>query len=274
MVVIAIGIMISVFTVFYQLSKTQQESYHNSFYKKYELKESNNPKIIFYNSELIKYSKDFMNSDDMYSNFKAYTKKEFASNCINYILKLSGVPFDAKFSYERNARNLSANTEDRIKKAKINEFFMRDNARTFDFKVVHNVLDDITEPYSKTKPSICTETKAVDKMYELFMPRYINNYISKYINDEKASQEDTWYAAFMANKQLKKNVNWINDLKLKYPVHFDNIDKANRIKEKAKALAEKNRIKEQNRIKEKIRIQKIEDDKSGYYQVVIPPKNN
>lgn len=252
-ILIVIGFKVFVFTVFYQQSKAAQKSYNNSFYIKHKVKEYNNPKIMFYNSELIKYSKDFIDADDIYSKFKADTKKDLALDCIYYFVYQYESSYNNFSSYRNNARNLYANTESKIEKAKKNERFMSRNFYTFDSNIVNSVVNDITESPSKTQPSICNDTKTVDELYELFIPIYLDKYISSSIHNR-----------YRDRKPSKKEMNWFNVLKLKHSLYFDNLAKENLIKKEAdaKALAEKNRI------KEKRRIQKIEDDQTGYYQAI------
>jgi len=209
---IAIPVVLAIFyaSVMYMLSYKRDKAYDYSFRIEYNIKDYNNTKIDFYNSELERYSREFIDADDIYSKFEADVKKDIALECIEYFVKQVDREnyIDVCSSFRKRARNKYANTEEKIQKAKDNETFMSHNFYTFDANLVRHTVENLVRVKKDTNISVCDKQISVNKLYKIYMPIYIKNYESSNI-----------YSPF-GNKPQQRELDWYEVLKIKYPAYF------------------------------------------------------
>lgn len=185
--------------VFGSLAKHKQRSYDNSFHIKYQTKDYNDTKIIFYKKELERYSKEFIEAEGMYDIFAADTKKDLALGCIQYFIKRKNREewIDIGSNYRKNARNKYANTEDKIQKAKKKSDYMGYHFYTFDLNMVNHIEDEITQVWSDKNDSICENKLPANELYEIFIEKYIPKFDDENIHSRFGSKpqqrEIDWY---------------------------------------------------------------------------------
>ena len=193
-------------SVFYMLGKQSSNSYNNSFHIKYETKDYNNTKIIFYKKELELYSKEFIEAEGMYEIFESDVKKDLALGCIRYFIKREGSDnwLDEGATHRVSARNMYANTEDKIKKAKKKSDYMGHHFYTFDLNMVNHIEDEITQVWSDKNDSICENKLPANELYEIFIKKYIPKFDDENIHSRFGSKpqqrEIDWYA-LLKNKR-------------------------------------------------------------------------
>ncbi len=252
-----LGYMAFYMSIFYKLYSARDKTYNNSFYTKYYIKDYNNSKIDFYNSELERHTKKFIDADDIYTKFETDVKKDISLNCIEYFIEQYDNTrwYDESTNYRNGARNKYANTEEKIQQAKDNEKFMSHNFYTFDANLVRHKIDDITRVSPDSKKSICDDTKTVNELYTLFLPLYIQKF-------DEINMQSTY-------PPQQREIDWFEVLKTKYPVYFQK--KAE--KEKAEKEAYQQAIKDMEaaKIKQKSDIQKRNQD--SYTKAVQEGKN-
>jgi len=193
------GYLLIYVSVFYKLGKSSSDRYNASFSTQYKINDYNDSKIIFYNKELEKYSEEFINAEGMYDIFEADVKKDLALGCIKYFVRQKNRDswIDEGSKYRKNARNKYANTEDKIKKAKKNSNYMGKHFYTFDLNMVNHIQDDITETWSDKNESICENKLSSNKLYEIFITKYIPKFDDENIHSQFGSKpqqrEIDWY---------------------------------------------------------------------------------
>jgi ankyrin repeat protein/uncharacterized RDD family membrane protein YckC len=228
------GYLILYVSVFYTLAKDKQESYNASFTTHYQTNDYNNSKILFYKNELEKYSKEFIEADDMYDIFSTDVKTDLALGCIGYFLRQEDRDswLDMRNNFRKNARNKYANNEERIKKAKKNENYMGRHFYTFDLNMVNHITDKITKMWSDKNDSVCENTIFVDELYIKFINEYIPELENLNIHSPYGS------------KPQQHELDWFEILKLKHPDVFHhaqlqkNIIKKEKIRVKSKKVFE------------------------------------
>ena len=217
-------------SVFYMLGKQSSNSYNNSFHIKYETKDYNNTKIIFYKKELELYSKEFIEAEGMYEIFESDVKKDLALGCIRYFIKREGSDnwLDEGATHRVSARNMYANTEDKIKKAKKKSDYMGHHFYTFDLNMVNHIEDEITQVWSDKNDSICENKLPANELYEIFIKKYIPKFDDENIHSRFGS------------KPQQREIDWFNILKEKRNDIFMQITlvKEIRAKEEKKNYAE------------------------------------
>ncbi len=257
--------------VFYKLYSDRDKAYNYSFRTTYTLKDYNNTKIDFYNSELEKYSKNFIDADDIYSKFEADVKKDLTLECIQYFIKQSDNEkwINAGGEYRTNARNKYANTEKKIKKAKENESFMGQNFHTFDTNMVNSIQNDITQLWSDKGNSVCEQQVSADELYQTFIPLYIKKF------DESNMQSTS------TGFPQQRGIDWFEILKTKHPAYFQK--KAEKEKAVKKIYLEAVKKMEIAEIKQKLNIEKknfelyskaVKEGKNSLLAAIVYKQNN
>jgi uncharacterized RDD family membrane protein YckC len=207
---VVFGYMVVYVSIFYTIAKGQQKSYDASFSTHYQTNDYNNSKIIFYQKELEKYSKEFVEAKEMYDIFGADTKKDLALGCISYFLRKEGCDswIDMGSKFRKNTRNKYAETKEKIKQAKRNENFMGKHFYTFDLNMVNHGVDKITKLWSDKNDSICENTVSVDELYDIFINKYIVEFENQNIHSPYGS------------KPQQRELDWFEILKYKHPDIF------------------------------------------------------
>jgi len=228
--------------VFGSLAKHKQKSYDNSFHIKYQTSDYNDSKIMFYNNELEKYSKEFIESESMYDIFEADVKKDLVLGCIQYFIRRKNkeIWIEEGSKFRKNARNKYASTEEKIKKAKRNSNYMGKHFYTFDLNIVNHVVDDVTKVWSDKNESVCKNKLSANELYEVF----IENYIPRFDNENIHSE--------FGSKPQERDLNWYKILKEKRKDVFQKIlQEKERIKEEEKRVQEERIENRRKRIEHK-----------------------
>ena len=238
--------------VFYKLAKGKQAAYDASFYQHYQIDDHNDTRIRFYQKELERYSKAFVEAEGMYSIFAADVKRDLALNCIEAALKENNVSswIEEGDQFRKNARNKFVKTDAQIAKAKANEDWMGRHFYDYDLNDVNEIEDKIANIWETEKnKKTCNVLMPVEKMYDLFMQQYI-------LNREEALQRDMQsynYAkptGLLSKRFYKKEIaqtrQWLKLLKQHMPQAFEKAKEA-----KKRAIAEAERQKKERKRKEK-----------------------
>ena len=223
LIIVLFGAYILIYTgVFFTLAQGKHEAYNQSFHMKYHTDDYNDTRIQFYQKELDRYSREFIEAEGMYDIFAADTKRDLALNCIEAALKDHNVSdwIDMGSNFRKNARNKYADTEARIKKAKANEDWMGRHFYDYDTNDVNHIeekIANIWEPKKNVKT--CDALMPIEEMYGAFIDQYIPNRF------EALATSCGEYVAFpyeyvdkpfdnCGNKQTKQ---WLNLLQKKHP---------------------------------------------------------
>ena len=148
----------------------------NSYHITYKTNNYNDDKIIFYQKELDKYSKEFIDAEEMYDIFRSRVKYGISLDCIGYFLqKHTNTWSDNYNGMRRNARNKYANSSEMIKKAKANEDYL------FRYEDVYqlNRINRITDEYIIQKDnnqSVCEQTQDVESIYKKVIKKYLDGF--------------------------------------------------------------------------------------------------
>jgi len=181
--------------VYGSLYSHNAKKYDNSFHIKYEAKDFNDSRIVFYKKELEKHSKKFIEANGMYEIFEADVKKDLALGCIQYFIRRNNKEswIEEGSNFRKNARNKYATTEEKIKKAKRNSNYMGKHFYTFDSNMVNHIEEDITELWSDKNDSICEQIVSVDDMYKMFVQKYIWQFPSSVCCEGRGKE---WFKLF------------------------------------------------------------------------------
>ena len=154
------------------MNRKSNRYYEKSFSTTMYTNDYNDSRIIFYNHELEEASKAFIDANNDYDIFKAFTKKEMSLDCISVALNdhnKSGV-FKLLGGFKQNARNKYVNKN----KMLIDKY--RDNKRSFTKNIDYYVSTIMDDPFlflNKIMPKRCEEKVAVEQMYRALIPKYI-----------------------------------------------------------------------------------------------------
>jgi len=237
--------------VFYKLAKGKQAAYDASFYQHCQTDDHNDTRIRFYQKELERYSKAFVEAKGMYDIFAADVKRDLALNCIEAALKENNVSswIEEGDKFRKNARNKFAKTDAAIAKAKANEDWMGRHFYDYDLNDVNEIKEKIANIWETEKnKKTCNALVSIEKMYSLFMQRYI-------LNREEALQRDIQsynYAkptGLLSKRFYKKEIaqtqQWLKLLRQHMPQAFEKAEET-----KKRAIAEVERQKEEHKRKE------------------------
>ena len=209
--------------VFFTLTQGKHKAYNQSFHTKYHTDDYNDTRIRFYQKELERYSKAFIEAEGMYDIFAADTKRDLALNCIEAALKDHNASdwINLGSNFRKNARNKYADTKTRIKKAKANEDWMGHHFYDYDTNDVNHIekkIANIWEPEKNVKT--CNALMSIEKMYRVFTEKYIPNRF------EALAKSCGEYAAIFPYEYIDKSFDncgdkqtkqWLNLLQEKHP---------------------------------------------------------
>jgi len=154
------------------MKRKSDKYYEKSFSTTMYTNDYNDSRIIFYNNELEVASRVFIDANNDYDIFKAFSKKEMSLDCISVALNdhnKSGA-FKLLGGFKQNARNKYANKN----KMLIDKY--RDNKRSFDKNIDYYVSTIMDDPFlflNKIMPKRCEEKVPVEQMYRALIPKYI-----------------------------------------------------------------------------------------------------
>ncbi len=225
--IVVVGYQVYLFSVFAfvygSIYKHNQKKYDNSFHITYKTNDFNDSRIIYYNKELERYSKEFIEADSMYEIFAADVKKDLALNCLESFIKEHNETawIDMGSNFRKNARNKYANTEEKIKKAKKNEDYMGKHFYDYDLNDVNHIEDEIADVWSTSRnEDTCQVQLSTEKMYEMFIFKYIQNREEALAYDkrehEHAKPTGTLNKSFY-KKSMNTTSEWLNILYRKHP---------------------------------------------------------
>ena len=171
-----------------------------SFYTTYYTNDYNDSRIIFYNNEIEENSKAYLDANNDYALFKAFTQKEMGLKCIELLL-IKHTDMDnvhtLRDAFSKNSRNKYVQTKPLIVKYKKNDNIFKNREGAY----ISSIIDPFSRFLKKNIPNRCEEEVSVEEMYKLFIPEYIkqreiviatykksltsnnSNYINKVIED-------------------------------------------------------------------------------------------
>ncbi len=255
-------------SVFYKLGKAKTEAYNRSFHTAYHTEDFNDSRIVFYQKELERYSKAFIEAEGMYDIFAADVKRDLALNCIKIALKEHNVTdwVDMGDAFRKNARNKFANNETTIKKAKANEDWMGRHFYDYDLNDVNHIEDQIANVWEKDKNrETCDALMPVEKMFE---QRFVPSYIA---NREEATGRYRWELAHAKSgsypkpsfyrEQVATQTAWLKTLKAHNPVSFNILHKQRAKEAQQQKEAEAKREQKEEEEKQKALWQCVEENR-------------
>ncbi len=213
-------------SVFFMLGKHQRDAYNASFHTVYPVNDRNDSTIIFYRQELERASKAFIDADDMYDIFEADVKRDFAVDCIEYLLRedhnvSNWIEEGSRF--RKNARNKYADTEEMIKKAKANEDYLGRHFYDYDFNEVDSIARRLVDPFGgngSENNRTCRKKMPVDEIYREFIYRYIANReeaLKRNMQEEKYAKPSGYLNKSFYQGRVKQIKSWLNILYEKHP---------------------------------------------------------
>jgi len=210
-------------SIFYNLAKSSQVSYNASFHSTYQTKDFNDTRIIFYQKELERYSKEFIEAEGMYDIFASDVKRDLALNCIESLLQEHNQSnwLEMGDYFRKNARNKYANTNKKIQKAKRNEDWVGRNFYYYDLNDVNYIEEKIIDKWEpKKNTQTCNALMPIEQIYQMFLIKYVKNRKDAlaYYKEEIANGNKPGYSSksFYENK-IKDTKNWIEMLYLNNP---------------------------------------------------------
>ena len=211
------------FFVMGTLALKKRKAYDNSFHIEYTLNDYNDTRIRFYEKELERYSKDFIDANGMYDIFSADIHRDIALECIKVFLKEhnSSNWIGMSERFRKSARNKYANTPEKIRRAKNNEEYLSSHFYDYDLNDVNHIIDEIISIWEPEKNSkICNALMPVNKIYsQLFIPRYIQNRENniRYYESRINSGDNTSYY----KRVLEARKNWLDILYEHFPKIYE-----------------------------------------------------
>ncbi len=182
------------------MAKTMNKNYEKSFHTTSYTNDFNDSRIIFYKSEIEKSSKAYIDANNDYALFKAFTQKEIGLKCIRVLLTKhtnSNNVYKLSSAFDKNSRNKYAQTKSLIAKYRNNDNRFKNREGYYR----SNIVDPFSRFLDTNMPNSCEKKVPVEKMYRLFLPEYIekreieianyqtgltsnnSNYINKKIDD-------------------------------------------------------------------------------------------
>ncbi len=149
-----------------------QKHYEKSFHTTSYSNDFNDSKIIFYKSEIEKSSKAYMDANDDYALFRAFSEKEIGLKCIKVLLSKhtdNANIYKLSEAFSKNSRNKYAQTKSLIAKYKENDTHFKNR----EFSYTSGITQSFSRFLDTNMPNSCEEKVSVEKMYRLFLPIYI-----------------------------------------------------------------------------------------------------
>lgn len=174
-------------------------TYNDSYTQIFSIAPHNNKIIEFYDNELKKYIKDFVDAKDRYSIFKARIQYGLALGCINKELKNLKIDYwEESDNYRKNARNKYSTSPQKIEQSKSNESFLSENKKIFDFDLIKDINTMLLYPVNPQEKDFCTQLIPINEVYSKYMYLYMDHYDAR-------------------NNYLE----WYNSLKIFHPDYFE-----------------------------------------------------
>ena len=221
------------------------KNYNESFHQNYMLNDHNDSRIRFYVKELEKPSKAFVEAEGMYDILAADVKRDLASNCISYFLRLHKEDnwINATSNFKKNARNRYANTKEDITHTKKNESYLGKHFYDYDLNDVNEIEDEIANTWGdkNVNTQTCQKLMNVDAMYRTFIMRYIQNREEALLYNEKEQKRAKPTGMLNRDfyqKQVEQTERWLKILYAKHPEYqeYEKEQKNLQRKEKQQAL--------------------------------------
>ena len=213
------GYLVLYVSVFYTLGKQSYDANNASYEKKYTVNDYNDSRIIFYNQELERSSKQFVTAESMYDIFEAQVKKALSLNCIEYFLAHEHNEsnwIEMGSGFRKNARNKFAKSKEKIKKAKMNESYIGKHFYDYDLNDVRGIVDNIADKWEKdANAETCQKMLPVDQMYSIFIMRYIENREKTLSNNKweyKNAKPTGALNKSFYKKEIEKTSSWLETL--------------------------------------------------------------
>ncbi len=148
--------------VFFTLAQGKHKAYNQSFHTKYHTDDYNDTRIRFYQKELERYSKAFIEAEGMYDIFAADTKRDLALNCIEAALKDHNASdwINLGSNFRKNARNKNYHFIQSLKSADVNVTFIDSNGKT--------AYDYIPKPSNREEEIFTDRTRGTLRMLEVY----------------------------------------------------------------------------------------------------------
>lgn len=157
--------------------------------------EKTDARMVFYQREIEKATRDFIEADNAYGVFEADVKREFALSCMIKILtETMGkkfVSFHQVSGYKRNARNEYVNATNSKGRSMNNEALVKKNSSLYSYPLASGYGSYMLD---HDFPDRCSKKMSVDSMYEKYLPIYLEakeNYMKKRL--ASARKEDHSY---------------------------------------------------------------------------------
>ena len=166
------------FFISYSQSLDEQREY--SYRTIYSLPDTNDTVIKAYNKKLIKITKMFIESDDVYVLFKSKVQEDIVKSCVEERYKVLGSEDYLRSAryFAINARNTQIkNNEEKIEAVKKHEKVYFNNHSMFDLKLIDGAIEQLEVD---TKSYICEVDTPVKKLYNDFLMIYLSrNHFTK-----------------------------------------------------------------------------------------------
>lgn len=226
--------------VYGTMSLNHKRAYNKSFHEHYSPNDHNDSKIRFYVEELNAPSRDFVNAEGMYEIFAADVKRDLAGNCISYFLRQHKDDnwISVESAFKKNARNKYANTKEKISRTKQNEKFLGKHFYDYDLNDVNEIENQIADIWgdANTNKESCWKLLSVEKMFDIFMMRYIQNREEALAQDKRNlvhAKPTGFLNRSFYEGTIKVTESWLQMLYAKHPEYLKHKEK--------KQLQEKNR---------------------------------
>ena len=248
LVVIVVGGYVLLYTsVFFMLGKRQHDAYNASFHTHFATNDYNDTTIRFYQKELERYSREFVDAEGMYAIFAADVKRDLALGCIEAALHEHNETewLEMGSAFRKDARNKAADTEAKIKKAKANEAWMGHHFYDYDLNSVDDIEEQVANPWEPQKNAdTCRAKMSAERMYLRFMARYIPDRQRELERDEgeaRTAQTSGLLNKAFYEKEAAKTRHWLALIKQKFPEAFREAEEVQRAERKREAAQKEKR---------------------------------
>jgi ankyrin repeat protein len=206
------------------MSMEHNRAYNKSFHQEYSVNDYNDSTIQFYVKELDKPSKAFVHAEGMYEIFESDVKRDLAGNCISYFLRQHKEDnwINLTGNFKKNARNIYANTKERIAKVKDNESYLGRHFYDYDLNDVNEIKDKIVNIWGdeSANEKSCRKYLSVNEMYQQFILKYIQNREEALVYYEKEIKPTGTLNQSFYQKEIEKTKDWLQILYVKHPEYL------------------------------------------------------
>ncbi len=219
--------------------------------------ENNSTTTSYYNGELEKYMKEFIDAKNLYEIFSSRIQYGLALGCINKQLKAKKVDWMEESDYYRkNAINRYALSQKKISQLQQNESTLIENEKIFNFDLIETIENQLLYPINAQDGQICREKIPVQDIYSIFINQYIDQYDTSFMSFYISHHNKT------PNHKILKKWEWFTVLEKHYPDYF--VTKRQQLREKEKKQQEmlkkkREEEKELREKREKIRLKEVRE---------------